>query len=239
MNVYKKLIYISLTLAVFCLFCMIYITNQDNAFQVISTGDTAPLWIIDAGHGGEDGGAIAIDGTYEKDINLQIALQLQTLSALFGIDNIMIRTTDTDLADKSLNTIRKRKISDIKARMDIMNTYPQAVYIGIHQNQYTDASASGLQVFYSNNTDAADDIAQSIQNYTSSTLQPDNTRKAKAAGKDIYLLYHAKLPAVMVECGFISNEAECKLLQQSDYGTKISLCITAGLIRYYNTERIA
>ncbi|MBR3955279.1 MAG: N-acetylmuramoyl-L-alanine amidase [Clostridia bacterium] len=239
MNVHKKLFSISLVLIACFFLSLLYITNQENAFPTTTEVCGVPLLIIDAGHGGEDGGAIAIDGTYEKDINLQIALQLQEICSLFGMDSIMIRTTDTDLADHTLPTIRKRKISDINARMEILNSNPHAVYVGIHQNQYKDARICGLQVFYSNGTDISRQIADSVQVYTSSSLQPDNTRKTKAAGEDIYLLHHAKLPAIMVECGFISNEEECRLLKEPDYGTKISLCIAGGLMNYYTTERIA
>ncbi len=239
MNVNKKLFGISIVLSAIFIFALIYITNQENAFPTTAGGEKVPLLIIDAGHGGEDGGAIAIDGTYEKEINLQIALQLQAMCSLFGMDTIMIRTTDADLADHEQPTIRKRKISDINARMEILNNNPQSVYIGIHQNQYEDESINGLQVFYSDNTDVGRQIAESVQNYTIAELQADNSRKVKAAGTDIYLLYHAQIPAIMVECGFLSNQEECSLLKKPDYGTKISLCIAGGLIRYYNTERIA
>ncbi|MBE6811968.1 MAG: hypothetical protein E7523_03700 [Ruminococcaceae bacterium] len=239
MNVHKKLICFTLALSTVFFLTLIYIANQENAYPTTTAVSGVPTVIIDAGHGGEDGGAIAIDGTYEKEINLQIALQLQSFCSLFGTDSIMIRTTDTDLADHSLPTIRKRKISDINARMEILNNNPQAVYVGIHQNQYKDASINGLQVFYSQGTDISRQIALSVQEYTASTLQPYNTRNVKAAGENIYLLHHAKLPAVMVECGFISNDEECQLLKEPAYGTKISLCIAGGLIRYYTTERIA
>ncbi len=239
MNVHKKLTGITLILSAFFFLALIFIANQESTFPVTTPVYGIPVLIIDAGHGGEDGGAIAIDGTIEKDINLQIALQLQSFCSLFGIDSIMIRTTDTDLADHSLPTIRKRKVSDINARMEILNNNPQAVYVGIHQNQYDDASVNGLQVFYSNGSSISKQVASSVQNYTSSKLQPYNTRKIKAAGEDIYLLHHAQLPAIMVECGFISNENECQLLKDPAYGTKLSLCIAGGLIQYYTTERVA
>lgn len=239
MNVHKKLLGLAVILSSVLFLALIYIANQEDAFLTVSDAENVPLLIIDAGHGGEDGGAIAIDGTYEKDINLQIALQLQSICSLFGMDTIMIRTSDADLADHTLPTIRKRKVSDINARMQIINNNPHSVYIGVHQNQYEDESVKGLQVFYSDNTDVSKKIAESVQRYTLSALQADNNRKVKAAGKDIYLLYHAQVPAIMVECGFISNQEECKLLKDLTYGTKISLCIAGGLIRYYNTERIA
>ncbi len=239
MNVHKKLLGLAVILSSVLFLALIYIANQEDAFLTVSDAENVPLLIIDAGHGGEDGGAIAIDGTYEKDINLQIALQLQSICSLFGMDTIMIRTSDADLADHTLPTIRKRKVSDINARMQIINNNPHSVYIGVHQNQYEDESVKGLQVFYSDNTDVSKKIAESVQGYTLSALQADNNRKVKAAGKDIYLLYHAQVPAIMVECGFISNQEECVLLKDLTYGTKISLCIAGGLIRYYNTERIA
>lgn len=238
MKTRKSMIHITLTLAIFFAIMVIYISNQPVADVDLADAQRIPLLIVDAGHGGEDGGAVAQDGTMEKDINLRIALQMQALSKMFGMDCIMTRIEDEDLADHTLETIRKRKISDINARMKILQDHPDAIYIGIHQNQYSDESINGLQVFYSPNNAVSKSLAQAMQSYTAENLQITNNRNIKAAGDNIYLLYHAQLPAVMVECGFISNPDELKKLQSASYGTQISMCILGGLLNYYNAERI-
>ena len=234
----KQITIISVILCCVLLISFIYITNEQQVMVPVQNQISVPLLILDAGHGGEDGGTVAQDGTPEKHINLNITIQLQQLCALFGFDTLMTRTEDTDLADASLATIRARKMSDIKARLAILNANPQALYIAIHQNQYGDENCCGLQVFYSPNNDVGKLYAQSIQENTVALQQKENRRKIKAATDDIYLLYHAQLPAVLVECGFMSNRKELELLKTPAYGTQLSLCILGGVIRQCQTERI-
>ncbi len=230
----SRLIIIFSILFLIILSAMLYFTFMANssADGVMTKPVLKQTVIIDAGHGGDDGGAIGIDGTVEKDINLDIALKLEKLLKFYGFDVIMIRTEDIMTCDDGLDSLRKRKVSDIHNRFDVLEKNPDAVFISIHQNKFEDNSQHGTQVFYSGNNDESKLLAESIQNSIVSVLQPDNSRVVKKSGSGIYLLYHAKLPAVLVECGFISNPAEVKKLNHENYRMKIAILIADGLIKY-------
>ncbi len=188
--------------------------------------------IIDAGHGGEDGGAVADDGTVEKNINLDISLKLEKLLKLYGFDVIMVRSTDRLIYSDDSVTIRQKKVSDIRNRMKIIDDNPDALFVSIHQNKYDASSVHGAQVFYSKNNPESQLLAQSIQNSVVASIQPDNNRKVKPTGTEIYLLYHAKSVAVMAECGFISNYEELSLLKQDSYKLKLAMAIADGIVDY-------
>lgn len=230
----SRLIIIFSILFLIILSAMLYFTFMANssADGVMTKPVLKQTVIIDAGHGGDDGGAIGIDGTVEKDINLDIALKLEKLLKFYGFDVIMTRTEDIMTCDDGLDSLRKRKVSDIHNRFDVLEKNPDAVFISIHQNKFEDNSQRGTQVFYSGNNDESKLLAESIQNSIVSVLQPDNSRVVKKSGSGIYLLYHAKLPAVLVECGFISNHAEVKKLNDENYRMKIAILIADGLIKY-------
>lgn len=230
----SRLIIIFSILFLIILSAMLYFTFMANssADGVMTKPVLKQTVIIDAGHGGDDGGAIGIDGTVEKDINLDIALKLEKLLKFYGFDVIMTRTEDVMTCDDGLDSLRKRKVSDIHNRFDVLEKNPDAVFISIHQNKFEDNSQHGTQVFYSGNNDESKLLAESIQNSIVSVLQPDNSRVVKKSGSGIYLLYHAKLPAVLVECGFISNSAEVKKLNDENYRMKIAILIADGLIKY-------
>lgn len=230
----SRLIIIFSILFLIILSAMLYFTFMANssADGVMTKPVLKQTVIIDAGHGGDDGGAIGIDGTVEKDINLDIALKLEKLLKFYGFDVIMTRTEDIMTCDDGLDSLRKRKVSDIHNRFDVLEKNPDAVFISIHQNKFEDNSQHGTQVFYSGNNDESKLLAELIQNSIVSVLQPDNSRVVKKSGSGIYLLYHAKLPAVLVECGFISNPAEVKKLNDENYRMKIAILIADGLIKY-------
>ncbi len=230
----SRLIIIFSILFLIILSAMLYFTFMANssADGVMTKPVLKQTVIIDAGHGGDDGGAIGIDGTVEKDINLDIAIKLEKLLKFYGFDVIMTRTEDIMTCDDGLDSLRKRKVSDIHNRFDVLEKNPDAVFISIHQNKFEDNSQHGTQVFYSGNNDESKLLAESIQNSIVSVLQPDNSRVVKKSGSGIYLLYHAKLPAVLVECGFISNPTEVKKLNDENYRMKIAILIADGLIKY-------
>ena len=201
-----------------------------NAAYVFSTNKK--LFIIDAGHGGFDGGA-TVREVLEKDLNLSISLYLKDLLSLSGYDIIMIRTTDCAINTEG-NNIRTKKISDMKNRLKIMQNYPEAKFISIHLNKYDEEYVKGLQVFYSPNNDESLALAQSIQSSVKSVLQPNNKRKVKKATKDTFLLYNAPIPAVIVECGFLSNNEDFNNLINQNYQKKIALAIFGGIIANNN-----
>lgn len=226
---------IALLLAIFVCVTSILICQIQFASSNIIININLPVIIIDAGHGGEDGGAVGVDGTYEKDINLQIALKVNEILSIFGYKTHLIRTTDTAIHTTG-NTIRERKVSDIRNRADTMNLYESCIYLSIHQNKYSDGRIWGTQTFYSANCDESREIAQLIQNAVKSQLQPNNKRQIKKSGTDIYVLYNATKPAVMVECGFVSNQNELNQLKDNAYQNNMALSIATGIINYNISE---
>ena len=199
--------------------------SEKNIFQTV---------IVDAGHGGPDGGTSAADGTLEKDINLQIATKLNEMLKAMGIETVMIRDTDVSIHNDSADTIRQKKISDLKNRLNIINNAENAIFVSIHQNHFSDSKYSGTQVFYSKNNPLSDSLADSIRHSVISYLQTDNTREIKQSGTEIYLLHHAQIPAVMVECGFLSNINETENLKNEEYQRKIAFLIAVGIVDFFN-----
>lgn len=193
--------------------------------------------ILDAGHGGEDGGAVAYDGTEEKDINLEITSKIAALFDIFDINYVEIRNSDCSVGDLSLDTVKERKTSDIKKRFEIVNSTENSLLLSIHQNMYSVEKYSGLQVFYAPGCTESELLADSIQNTVKTALQPENTRKIKQSDKSIFLLYNAENPSVLVECGFMSNFEELNKLKTEEYQCKLAYFITSGLIKYLTVSK--
>lgn len=193
--------------------------------------------IIDAGHGGPDGGTSADDGTLEKHINLQIAHKLNDILQSMGVETVMIRTEDISIHDENATTIREKKVSDLKNRLSIINNTDDAVFVSIHQNHYSSSKYSGAQVFYSKNNPLSENLAEAIRLPIVSYLQSGNTREIKKSGSEIYLLNNAQAPAVMVECGFLSNWADTQNLKDENYQQRLAFTIAVGIADYFiNTE---
>lgn len=238
MKIGKKSIIAIITAFLIILSAMLYLTFMANfsAAEASSMPITQKTVIVDAGHGGDDGGAIGIDGTVEKDINLDIALKLEKILKFYGFNIIMTRTQDVMTCDDGLDSLRKRKISDIHNRFELMRKNPDAIFISVHQNKFEDSSQHGTQVFYSGNDERSKELAEAIQTSVTLTLQRKNDRVVKKSGSGIYLLYHAKIPAVLVECGFISNSDEVKKLKDESYRMKLAILIADGLLKYLSNH---
>lgn len=238
MKIGKKSIIAIITAFLIILSAMLYLTFMANfsADEASSMPITQKTVIVDAGHGGDDGGAIGIDGTVEKDINLDIALKLEKILKFYGFNVIMTRTQDVMTCDDGLDSLRKRKISDIHNRFELMRKNPDAIFISVHQNKFEDSSQHGTQVFYSGNDERSKELAEAIQTSVTLTLQRKNDRVVKKSGSGIYLLYHAKIPAVLVECGFISNSDEVKKLKDESYRMKLAILIADGLLKYLSNH---
>lgn len=215
-----------------------------NAFQTVATKAQTtsvlpgpPKLVIDAGHGGEDGGAVGADGTMEKDINLDIALRLQKLLVLSGCDVTLTRDSDKAIYDEGSDSLKSKKVSDMKKRLSIFNEDPDNTVISIHQNKFPQTQYSGTQVFYSGQKQESNLLAESIRASVVGMLQPQNTRETKKADKNIYLLYNAQVPAVIVECGFLSNEEELAKLKTEEYRQEMAFAIYCGFLNYYNQNQ--
>lgn len=193
---------------------------------------TSNVIIIDPGHGGEDGGAVGVTGIKEKDLNLKIALKLKEKLLNSGINVVMTRDTDVMLCDK--NQQKKRKRTDFDNRIKIAQNYNNAIFISIHMNYFDDKSQSGAQIFYSKNNPYSKEIATVLQEELKNSLNPNNKRQIKPSGKEIYILSNLKIPACLIECGFISNPTEEQLLNSDKYQEKIAETIKNGLLKYFS-----
>lgn len=193
--------------------------------------------LLDAGHGGEDGGAIGVGGIIEKDINLSITLKTAAFLELFGYDVEFTRKTDTMTCDEGLSTQREKKVSDIKNRLSQIESSACICSISIHQNIFG-GDARGAQIFYSGNNPESKAIAEAMQKGISSMLQPENDRVIKQATKDIYILYHTTKPAILVECGFISNSSEAALLGDDGYQNKMAFAISVSSVKHLTEKEV-
>ena len=205
----------------------------NHAITVLSENSYAkPIIVIDAGHGGVDGGAVSCTGIYESHINLQIASKLDHLMHFMGVSTIMIRETDKSVYTQG-QTIAAKKISDIKERVRLVNNTPNAILVSIHQNSFQDARYSGAQVFYNHNEESIK-LAESLQNSLRKNLNPANNRKTKQAS-GVYLMDHINCAGILVECGFLSNYEEEALLKDTYYQNKVCVVIATTVAQYLNT----
>ena len=192
--------------------------------------------MLDAGHGGEDGGAVGVNGVEEKALNLAIALHVQEELQHAGYPVVMVRDTDTAVGDTTLATIAERKRSDIQYRAQLVNETENCILVSIHQNFFEQSQYSGAQMFYSPNNTRSAALAEAIRQSVVEQLQPENTRENKQAESGIYLLNHVDVPAVIVECGFISNPEEAALLCDSAYQQKLAAAIADGVLSFCAAE---
>ncbi len=188
--------------------------------------------VIDAGHGGIDGGAVGINGTIEKNVNLDIAMKCAYIMDLLGVNIDMTRTDDRSIHDDDNATMAKKKVSDIKNRVKLINSASNPILLSIHMNSFPDSKYSGAQVFYSVNNPDGEVLAKCIQNSLKTGISDGNTREIKPSDGGIYILNNVNCPAVIVECGFLSNEKEEALLNDNNYKKKTATSICAGMAEF-------
>lgn len=231
----KKLIILCFVI-LFCLIFSVSFINFNNILNNISSenkfNNKKLTVIVDAGHGGFDGGASTEDGVTEKGINLNIALYLKEYLNFFGFDVVMTRETDTSTESEG-STIRSKKTSDLHNRMSLMEKTDNSIFVSIHQNHFSSPKYKGAQVFYSPEfSEQSSLLAENIQESIVYYLQKDNKRQIKPCGTSVYLIYKAVKPAVLVECGFLSNLEDAENLQNEIYQRKIAFCIAIGILNY-------
>ena len=192
-----------------------------------------PTIVLDAGHGGEDGGAQGATGVLEKDINLAIVKILREMFVSSGFKVEMTRNDDVSIYDDSANTVRQKKVSDLRNRIKIINSNENGVLISVHQNKFTDSKYSGAQIFYSKNDQLSRELAEQMKKSIVGLLQPDNTREIKPCDKNIFILWESKIPSVIVECGFLSNQEEESKLKDPSYQKKMAFAIYCGFLQYW------
>ncbi len=192
--------------------------------------------VIDPGHGGQDGGAVAPDGTEESEINLAISQRLEHLLRFAGVPTEMTRREDCMVCDPGLDTMRQRKVSDIRNRTALVNGIPNAVLLSIHQNSLPSSPAThGAQAFR-NRQEGAETLAQLLQCNLNAVVNTHRAKEAKLIPESIYLMNHVIVPAMLVECGFLSNAEETLRLRQADYQMTLAVTIAAGYLQWATGE---
>ncbi len=202
-----------------------------QAVYTMGSGKTPPVVVIDAGHGGKDPGKVGVNEILEKDINLRISLRLKSLLEQNDVVVVMTREEDKDLASENASN---RKNEDLRARANLVAETKPTVMVSIHQNSYPEAEVDGAQVFYYSGSETGRQLGNMVQNSLKTEINDGNHRVAKA-NKDYYLLKKSVCPAVIVECGFLSNPQEAALLATEEYQEKIAFAIHLGIMEYINT----
>lgn len=217
----------------FCFHAMRGVDISANLFLPVGTTETKikPTVVLDAGHGGEDCGAVGVSGVYEKDINLIIANCLFEHFLSEGYHVVMTRTEDHLLYDPNTVKTGHKKSTDLANRVKIANSFDNALFISIHMNSYPSPAVEGLQVWYGRE-DGGEELATTIQGYVKEHLQEENHRKPKASGGNMYLLDMAECPSVLIECGFLTSVAECAKLCDENYQKELSFVLFCAIIEY-------
>lgn len=190
-----------------------------------------PIIVLDAGHGGLDSGAVGKSGVLEKDVNLSIVKSLREMLELSGFEVVLTRDEDISIYDAGVEGIRNQKLSDMDNRLEIIQSYPDSIFLCIHQNNYTDPKYFGGQMFYNNNNPDNRTLAQIMQNRFAN-LQEGNDREIKLSGDELYLLKSNKNPSLMIECGFLSNPEEEQKLSTWEYQQQVAFTIYSGVLEF-------
>ncbi len=221
----KKTIFaVSLTVILFAIFCQFALKSSVEIFSSNSVDV-----IIDAGHGDPDGGAVALDGTHESDINLQIALKIYNELKNKNINCILTRTDCNGIYTQG-NSIHAKKVSDIRNRVEIANKNKDALFVSIHMNTFPSSDVCGAQVFYKPSSEISKDIANELQNVINLKFQTDNQKKLKTIPSNVYLFNHIENDCVLIECGFLTNQSDLDKLKNEDFQNNISKSIAETVI---------
>ncbi len=204
---------------------------REAVSETAALAQTRPQLIIDAGHGGEDGGARGVSGVQESQINLEISMRLRALLQLLGQKPIMIRETDTSVHSEGADSISEKKVSDLHNRAKLVTETPGALLLSIHQNSFPEGKYKGAQTFYAP-TGASDQLAEKLQHAFREQLDPTNRREAKPVDKAVYLLNHINATGVLIECGFLSNAEEEAALATETYQKKLAAVIAAVTVKF-------
>lgn len=224
---------VKLTLSMIGIFVLLAICARitEHALPVTAPITEKPIIVLDAGHGGLDSGAVGVTGALEKDINLSIVLALRDMLEMSGFNVVLTRDEDISIYDPGIEGIRNQKLNDMDNRLKIIQSYPDSIFLCIHQNNYISPDSHGAQMFYNNNNSTNRTLAQIMQNRFK-TLQPYNDREIKLSGEELFLLKSNKNPSLMIECGFLSNPEEEANLSTWEYQQKVAFTIYGGVLEY-------
>jgi N-acetylmuramoyl-L-alanine amidase len=204
-----------------------YIGKRAEAGLMMSAEAQEPITVvIDPGHGGRDGGAVGVSTSYEKELNLEISLILRDMLTASGINVVMTRTEDVMLSSSTGGTLKNQ---DLRARRDIAESVENPIFVSIHMNAFPVEKYSGLEIYYSQNNESSKDIAKLVRESVISNLGTGENRQIKPAGENIYLLDVLNCPAILVECGFLSNHGDAERLNDPSYRQQLALVIAMSL----------
>lgn len=221
--------YLTVLIAVFA--AVLIGANLSQSVMTSADTDNIPVTIvIDAGHGGEDGGAVSKSGIPESGLNLEIARRLNDLLHLLGHTTVMIRDSDISVYSEGAETISEKKISDLKNRVKMVAEVPNALLVSIHQNMFQEPKYHGAQVFYAP-TDGSRELAEAMQANLTASIDPENRRQAKPS-ETVYLMNNIPCTGILIECGFLSNPDECSRLCSPDYQKQLAIAISNGITNY-------
>ncbi len=224
---------LSLIMGVMLLVSMLFVGREAARYvtgQNVKVQKDGPCVVIDAGHGGDDPGKVGINGAQEKDINLQIALLVKTFLEQNGVNVVMTREDEDGLYDRSASN---KKVQDMKNRIALIEETAPDIVVSIHQNSYPEEYVHGAQVFYYDGSSQGKELAEVLQRQLIERADPDNTRQVKA-NDSYYLLKKTSVPIVIVECGFLSNQAEAEKLCTPEYQERIAWAVHMGILEYLN-----
>lgn len=191
--------------------------------------------ILDAGHGGEDGGAVSRTGVPESGINLSIVLKLDQLLGFYGVAPVLVRDADVSIYDAGCETLRQKKVSDLHNRVALVEATPNAVVLSIHQNTFSNAAYHGAQVFYREEGESQT-LAAAVQEALRQGADPGNKRTPTKIPSSVYLFQHITCPAVLVECGFLSHPEEEARLRDGGYQNKLAVCLASVWLKNWTAE---
>ena len=229
-------------LCVFLAFLFLCTTflNRYGIRESIAFGDDLPVTepekhytvVLDAGHGGEDGGAVGVNGVLEKKLNLSVACYVKEFLEKQGCRVVLTREDDRLLYKEDQNIYGQRKLYDLRNRLEIAAAEENPILVSIHMNKFSQAKYSGLQIYYSANHADSKLLAETVRQAVVQRLQPQNNRQNKEATSSLYLLHRAEMPAILIECGFLSNPDECARLSNENYQKELSQVIADSILSY-------
>lgn len=206
--------------------------SSNNLVETTSTPVSGKTIVIDAGHGVPDEGAQSSTGTTEAETNLKISLKVQNLLEQSGCTVILTRSDENAIYDVDSNTLKQKKISDIRNRVKIGNESSADIFVSIHLNKIPQQQYYGWQCFYKEGNEQSNKLAKSIQENLNKSMQKENNRVAMKID-NIYIIKHVEIPTSIVECGFLSNPEEEKLLLDDNYQNRLAWGIYSGIINYF------
>lgn len=226
----------AIRIAILSIFTLVFgfalVSDQRECVPTVALPVSGKTIVIDAGHGKPDEGAESSRGTTEAETNLKIALKLQNLLEQSGSTVILTRSDENAIYDIDSKTLRQKKISDIRNRVKIGNESSADIFVSIHLNKIPQQQYDGWQTFYNAKNAQGQKLAVSIQNNLNDAIQKENNRLAKSI-ENIYIVKHVEIPTTIVECGFLSNPDEERLLLEDEYQNKLAWGIYNGIIDYF------